>query len=132
VFEAVARAIRAGLVAACHDCADGGVAVAVAEMAIGGGLGAEIDLAAVHWSGAANHGRALDLAVAFAESPGRFVVAVPASAAEAFAAALGAVGMAWIGAVTAAAEVTFRSRTGAAAVTIPLDQLDRAWRTRSE
>ena len=34
-------------VAACHDCSDGGLAVALAEMCIGGRLGAEIDLDAV-------------------------------------------------------------------------------------
>lgn len=32
---------------ACHDCSDGGLAVALAEMCIGGRLGAEIDLDAV-------------------------------------------------------------------------------------
>ena len=32
---------------ACHDCSDGGLAVALAEMCIGGRLGADIDLDAV-------------------------------------------------------------------------------------
>ncbi len=40
IFVAVARAIRKGLICSCHDCAEGGVAVALAEMAIGGRLGA--------------------------------------------------------------------------------------------
>ena len=34
-------------IAACHDCSDGGLAVALAEMCIGGRLGAEVDLDAV-------------------------------------------------------------------------------------
>ncbi|MCH8999450.1 MAG: hypothetical protein IID48_14480, partial [Proteobacteria bacterium] len=34
--------IRAGRVSACHDLADGGLAVALAEMALAGDLGAEI------------------------------------------------------------------------------------------
>ena len=33
------RAIRQGLVASCHDCSDGGLAVALAETAFAGGLG---------------------------------------------------------------------------------------------
>lgn len=37
-------AIHAGLVAACHDISDGGLAVALAEMAIAGRCGATIDL----------------------------------------------------------------------------------------
>ncbi|HSM66220.1 MAG TPA: phosphoribosylformylglycinamidine synthase subunit PurL, partial [Ilumatobacteraceae bacterium] len=36
-------AIRAGLVESCHDLSEGGLAVAVAEMCIGGRLGADID-----------------------------------------------------------------------------------------
>ena len=39
--------MQAGLVSACHDCSEGGLAVALAEMALAGGLGAEIDLAQV-------------------------------------------------------------------------------------
>jgi len=35
--------IEAGQVAACHDVADGGLLVALAEMAMGGGLGAALD-----------------------------------------------------------------------------------------
>lgn len=35
------------VLSACHDCSDGGLAVALAEMCIGGRLGAEIDLEAV-------------------------------------------------------------------------------------
>jgi phosphoribosylformylglycinamidine synthase len=60
------RAIRAGVVRACHDVSEGGLAVALAEMCIGGRLGAQI--------GALPDP---DLAVAlFAESSGRFVVEV--------------------------------------------------------
>jgi phosphoribosylformylglycinamidine synthase II len=44
-FAAVHRAIDAGLVAACHDLSEGGLAVAAAEMAFAGGCGAEVQLA---------------------------------------------------------------------------------------
>ena len=42
-FAAVHRAIHAGLVRACHDLSEGGLAVATAEMAFAGGLGADIE-----------------------------------------------------------------------------------------
>jgi phosphoribosylformylglycinamidine synthase len=42
VMRDVAEAIRSGRVRACHDISDGGLAVALAEMAIGGGLGGRI------------------------------------------------------------------------------------------
>jgi phosphoribosylformylglycinamidine synthase len=56
----VAAAIRAGAVRACHDLAEGGLAVAAAEMAIGGGLGVSIETK-------------IDL---FNESPSRFLLEV--------------------------------------------------------
>ncbi len=43
--QAVLTAIRMGLVACAHDCSKGGLAVALAEMAIGGRIGFEVDLA---------------------------------------------------------------------------------------
>jgi phosphoribosylformylglycinamidine synthase II len=43
-FAALHRAIRAGLIRACHDLSEGGLAVAAAEMAFAGELGAELQL----------------------------------------------------------------------------------------
>jgi len=47
IFEAVHRAIDSGLVRSCHDLSEGGLAVAAAEMAFAGGLGARISLSQV-------------------------------------------------------------------------------------
>ncbi|GEA18612.1 phosphoribosylformylglycinamidine synthase subunit PurL [Moorella sp. E306M] len=44
VQEVVRQAIAAGLVTAAHDCAEGGLAVALAESALAGGLGAVVEL----------------------------------------------------------------------------------------
>jgi phosphoribosylformylglycinamidine synthase len=44
-YRALHAAMRAGLVRACHDCSEGGLAVAAAEMVIGGGLGLALRLA---------------------------------------------------------------------------------------
>jgi len=41
-YRSLHRAVRSGLVRACHDCSEGGLGVTLAEMVIGGGLGAEI------------------------------------------------------------------------------------------
>lgn len=46
-FEALHRAIWSGLVRACHDLSEGGLATAAAEMAFAGNLGARLDLARV-------------------------------------------------------------------------------------
>ena len=44
LFRAVHAAISRGLVRSCHDLSEGGLAVALAEMALAGGLGAEVSL----------------------------------------------------------------------------------------
>ncbi|GAC1613291.1 MAG: phosphoribosylformylglycinamidine synthase subunit PurL [Ktedonobacteraceae bacterium] len=44
IMKALGLAIRKGLVCSCHDLAAGGLAVALAEMAIAGSLGARVDL----------------------------------------------------------------------------------------
>jgi phosphoribosylformylglycinamidine synthase len=59
--------ILAGEVAACHDLADGGLLVAIAEMAMGAGIGATLDPAP---SGIPAH------AFWFGEDQGRYVLAV--------------------------------------------------------
>ena len=46
-YWGVHEAIQHGLIAAAHDCSEGGLAVALAEMAIGGRLGIDADIAAV-------------------------------------------------------------------------------------
>ncbi len=67
--------IGAGRVSACHDCADGGLGVAVAEMALAGGVGARLDLAAA--DGVPAH------AWLFGEDQGRYVLAAATEAAQA-------------------------------------------------
>ncbi len=42
IFTALSRAVQKGLVASMHDCSEGGLAVALAEMAFSGGLGIEV------------------------------------------------------------------------------------------
>ena len=50
-MEALKRAMEKGLVKACHDCSEGGLGVAMAEMAFAGGLGAAIYLKSVPRTG---------------------------------------------------------------------------------
>ncbi len=70
LFRAVHAAIAGGLVRACHDPSEGGLAVALAEMALAGGLGADLSLADVPREAAAEH----DAALLFSESPTRFLL----------------------------------------------------------
>jgi phosphoribosylformylglycinamidine synthase II len=72
ILATMHRAIRSGLVQACHDLSEGGLAVAAAEMAIAGGHGAELDLRAVPM----RETGLSDATVLYSESPTRFLVEV--------------------------------------------------------
>jgi phosphoribosylformylglycinamidine synthase len=80
----VRATIRAGLASAVHDLSDGGLAIALAEMALASNIGATIE--------GPPDGRALVPAF-FGEDQGRYVVTVAAPRAEAFAQAAAAAGV---------------------------------------
>ncbi len=65
IMDALSRATKTGIVRACHDCSEGGLVVACAEMAFAGGLGMEIKL-----------GCTRDDILLFSESNTRFVVEI--------------------------------------------------------
>jgi phosphoribosylformylglycinamidine synthase len=73
----VRDAVRAGAVTSAHDVAEGGVAVALAECCIAGGIGARVEL---------------DGVAPFAEGPGAFVVSGPRDAVAALGRVIGEVG----------------------------------------
>jgi phosphoribosylformylglycinamidine synthase II len=72
--EFVRAAIHAGRLTAVHDIAEGGVAVALAEMAVDGRVGARIEHLP---NGAPAH------AILFGEDQGRYIVATTSNSAEA-------------------------------------------------
>jgi phosphoribosylformylglycinamidine synthase len=73
-MQALGAAIRAGLVRACHDLSEGGLAVAAAEMALASGAGLTLDLASTPHD--VQDGEALAATLLFSESPSRFLVEV--------------------------------------------------------
>ena len=78
VFAAVHAAIQDGLVRACHDLSEGGLAAAIAEMAFAGGWGARINLDETPQEIPADVDRDVrTAALLFAESNTRFVCEVP-------------------------------------------------------
>ena len=80
MYRALSNTIRAGTVRTAHDCSEGGLAVTLAEMCIGGRLGASVD---IDGTGDGDVWGRL-----WGESLGRFVVAVSPDHEEAFLAAM--------------------------------------------
>ncbi len=79
LYRALSGAIRAGFVASCHDCSDGGLGVALAETAFAGDLGLSVDLKKVPY-----RGKKRDDYVLFSETASRFVATVAPENAPAF------------------------------------------------
>ena len=74
----VREAVRSGAVTAAHDVSEGGLACALAEMAIAGGVGARCDLdALIEARGSSGE------TAAFGEGPGGFLLAGPTRGARA-------------------------------------------------
>ncbi len=70
-YRLVHQAILAGWVSAAHDCSEGGLAVALAEMALAGGIGAQIELDDMPTAGNLSTPAKL-----FAESTSRLVITI--------------------------------------------------------
>jgi phosphoribosylformylglycinamidine synthase II len=72
IFAALSKAAEKGLVKAMHDCSDGGLGVALAEMVFSGGLGAKIFLSEAPYESTTARNDFL----LFSESNSRFVAEV--------------------------------------------------------
>ena len=105
---ALHAAMERGLVRACHDLSEGGLAVAAAEMAFAGGLGMELDLT--------NVPRTDDVTrtdeVLFSESNSRFVVEVAPRNRAGFEEALAGLPFGLLGRVTADGRFRVRGLCG--------------------
>ena len=71
IYRALHKAIQQGIIASCHDCSDGGLAVALAEISMAGGLGMDIDLNSVPY-----RGKRRDDYILFSESASRFIITI--------------------------------------------------------
>ncbi len=116
-------AIRRGLVVSCHDVSEGGIAVALAEMALAGKLGAEVDLDPLPWRGC----NRTPTAALFSESLSRYLVAVRPEHARQFEAVVAPVPYALIGRAVSSGHLTVRWK-GSELIRLGIDELSEAWR----
>ncbi len=108
-YAAIHAAIRNGWVRACHDLSEGGLAVALAEMAFAGGCGASIGLDAAPHQVEATAAPSLETVLMFAESNSRLLCEVSPDDRQAFEASLDGVPHARIGQVTDDGRLTIRT-----------------------
>jgi phosphoribosylformylglycinamidine synthase II len=123
VFKIVTKAIDLGLVEACHDLSEGGLAVTAAEMALAGGYGVELDLRKVP-----NKTLNRNDFVLFSESNSRFLVEVPEKAKKDFETVMKGKVCAKIGRVTKNPKLTIHGLDGTVVVDASLTDLCRSWK----
>ncbi len=123
-FASLHGAIHQGLVASCHDLSEGGLAVAAAEMAFAGGLGAQIDLSAlpVDDTSLSTESRL------FSESNTRFLCEVTPEHADAFEKQLAGIPVACVGQTNATAQLVVKeSADNNSLIDAHIDELKEAW-----
>jgi phosphoribosylformylglycinamidine synthase II len=123
IFEALSSAIKNGLARSCHDCSEGGIGVALAEMSFAGGLGAEVSLSGI--PKAADVIR--DDVALFSESNSRFIVEVSREKQKAFEARLSGLPFAQMGLVNADRKLKVRGLNDNKVVDEDIDQLKDSW-----
>ncbi len=122
-FNALSTATSKGLVRACHDLSEGGLAVAAAESAFAGGLGLALDLAKAKKDKRVTR----DEELLFSESNSRFLVEVSPAKAREFEKALAGVAFARVGAVTDSGRLVVKGLSGKHVVDESLVDLKSAW-----
>jgi phosphoribosylformylglycinamidine synthase len=130
---ALARAIHAailrGWVRSCHDLSDGGLAVALAEMALAGGLGARASLRDVPCPDEA----AFDAVLLFSESPSRFLLEVRPQHVDSLTDLFGGLPLGHLGEVTdvetdgGSRKLTVLGLMDQTVIDVPLAELKFAW-----
>jgi len=122
-FSAITKAVDLGLVKACHDLSEGGLAVAAAEMAFAGGYGLELDLRKVPCEALARNDFVL-----FSESNSRFLVEVSERDKKDFETLMKGTVCAEIGRVSEKQRLCIKGLDGEAVVDASLAELLASWK----
>ena len=124
IIQSLNHAIDQRLIRSCHDCSEGGIGVACAEMAFAGGFGMDLDLSNVPRSNQTN----ADELILFSESNSRFIAEISPQNQKEFEHALIGVPFNVIGQVTEGKEFIINGMTtGEKIVDTTTDQLKASW-----
>jgi len=123
IAKRISDAIAKGLLVSCHDCSEGGLAVALAEMAFAGGLGIEADLRGLPKSKDCSR---VDMQL-FSESNSRYIVEVEPEKYDAFAKLLLNLPFGQIGKVTEEKTLIIKAEDGKTVIEADINSLKQAW-----
>jgi phosphoribosylformylglycinamidine synthase len=123
IANKISATIAQGLAVSCHDCSEGGLAVALAEMAFAGGLGIEADLRGLPKSKDCIR---MD-AQLFSESNSRYIVEIEPDKYDAFAKLMLNLPFGQIGKVTEDKKLIIKAENGNIIIESDIDSLKQAW-----
>jgi phosphoribosylformylglycinamidine synthase II len=123
-YKALFKGQQKGLLRACHDCSDGGLAVAVCEMCFSGDRGADLRLSSLPQQGCTS-----DEELLFSESPCRILVEVPAAKTKQFESLFAGIACACIGEVTEGDEIKIQGTNNNVVLTCRLQEAKAAWKS---
>ncbi len=127
IMLSVSKAIRAGLVRACHDLSEGGLAVSAAEMAFAGEVGMEIELAKVPYESRILNPKSQNDAILFSESNSRFLVEVASGHKTEFESAMADCAYGLIGQTVKPKQLIIKGISGKAIINEDLSELKESW-----
>ena len=126
-YQQLHQAIKAGAVRSCHDLSEGGLAAAIAEMAIAGRCGADINIADVPLEEAADAAQATMVKL-FAESNSRLLVEIESEKVDEFKSHMKSVPLTHLGRVVDGESLVVRDGE-AVLMDVSVEQLTTAWKS---
>jgi phosphoribosylformylglycinamidine synthase len=124
-YQSMEKANKAGLFASLHDCSEGGLAVALAEMAFAGGLGATVLLKKLPYRGKLRR----DEVLLFSESNSRFIAEVSPAHEKALVKVFKGIPFAKIGTVEAGPELVVYGLKDQPVINAQINELKEIWKT---
>lgn len=121
--QKIAAAIERGFIVSCHDCSEGGLAVALSEMAFAGGLGIEADLRGLPKS---KDCWRID-AQLFSETTSRYIVEVEPEKYNEFAKTMLNLPFGQIGKVSEVKKLIIKAEDGKIVIDADIASLKQAW-----
>ncbi|MDE0555096.1 MAG: phosphoribosylformylglycinamidine synthase subunit PurL, partial [Candidatus Poribacteria bacterium] len=122
-MERLSAAINKGLVRSCHDCSEGGIGVAAAEMAFSGGYGMSLNLGSIP----TGEEITADDMLLFSESNSRFLVEVEPQHQQAYETLMKGIPTGCLGTVTDSPNFIVNGIAGHQIVETSIDTLKSAW-----
>jgi phosphoribosylformylglycinamidine synthase len=122
-MERLSTAINSGWVRSCHDCSEGGIGVAAAEMSFAGGYGMSLSLDGIP----TGEEIGADDFLLFSESNSRFLVEIEPRHQHAYESHMAGIPLGCLGTVSDTPEFVIKGKTGRSIVDTSIDILKSAW-----